>query len=37
MENYIFKNVSFSYPEQEQKALKDISFEVVQGEFLVLC
>ncbi|MEE0264260.1 MAG: ATP-binding cassette domain-containing protein [Acutalibacteraceae bacterium] len=37
MENYIFKNVSFSYPEQEQKALEDISFEVVQGEFLVLC
>lgn len=37
MENYIFKNVSFSYPEQEQKALKNISFEVVQGEFLVLC
>lgn len=37
MENYIFKNVSFSYPEQEQKALKNISFEVMQGEFLVLC
>ena len=37
MENYIFKNVSFSYPEQEQKALKDIFFEVSQGEFLVLC
>ena len=37
MENYIFKNVSFSYPEQEQKALKDISFSIKQGEFLVLC
>lgn len=37
MENYIFKNVSFSYPEQEQRALKSISFEVTQGEFLVLC
>ena len=37
MENYIFKNVSFLYPEQKQKALKDISFSVKQGEFLVIC
>ncbi|MEF2919422.1 MAG: ATP-binding cassette domain-containing protein [Acutalibacteraceae bacterium] len=37
MENYIFKNVSFSYPKQEEKALKDISFKIVQGEFLVIC
>lgn len=37
MENYIFKNVSFSYPEQEKKALCDISFSIEQGEFVVLC
>ncbi|MEE1281210.1 MAG: ATP-binding cassette domain-containing protein [Acutalibacteraceae bacterium] len=37
MENYIFKNVSFLYPKQEQKALKNISFSVKQGEFLVVC
>ena len=37
MENYIFKNVSFSYPEVEEKALADISFSVNQGEFLILC
>ncbi len=37
MENYLFKNVSFSYPEVEEKALADISFSVHQGEFLILC
>ena len=37
MENFSFKNVSFAYPEQENKALRDISFDVSQGEFLILC
>ena len=37
MENFSFKNVSFAYPEQEYKALRNISFEVNQGEFLILC
>jgi len=37
MENYIFKNVSFSYPETEDKALDRLSFSVEQGEFLLLC
>lgn len=37
MENFSFKNVSFSYPEQEHKALRNISFEVGQGEFIILC
>ena len=37
MENFSFKNVSFSYPEQENKALRNISFTVNQGEFLILC
>ena len=37
MENFNFKNVNFAYPEQENKALQDISFTVNQGEFLILC
>lgn len=37
MENFSFKNVSFAYPEQENRALRNISFEVNQGEFLILC
>ncbi len=37
MENYIFKHVSFSYPEVEAKALDSLSFSVSQGEFLILC
>ncbi len=37
MENFSFRNVSFAYPEQENKALRDISFTVSQGEFIILC
>ena len=37
MENFSFKNVSFAYPEQENRALQNISFQVSQGEFLILC
>ncbi len=37
MENFSFKNVSFAYPEQENKALCNISFNVSQGEFVILC
>jgi len=37
MENYSFKNVDFTYPEGEKKALRAISFSVKQGEFLILC
>jgi len=37
MENFIFKDVSFSYPEQTSQALSNISFGVGQGEFLILC
>ena len=37
MESYSFKNVDFTYPEGEKRALKDISFQVQQGEFLILC
>ena len=37
MENFILKDVSFSYPEQTSQALCNISFCVEQGEFLILC
>ena len=37
MENFSFKNVNFAYPEQENKVLHNISFEVSQGEFVILC
>ena len=37
MESYSFKNVDFTYPEGEKKALNHISFTVRQGEFVVLC
>ena len=37
MDNFSFKNVSFAYPEQENKVLRNISFEVNQGEFIILC
>ena len=37
MENYIFKNLSFSYPEREEIALNSVSFSVKDGEFLILC
>ena len=37
MENFSFKNVSFAYPEQENQVLRNISFTVSQGEFLIIC
>ena len=37
MESYAFRSVSFSYPESEKQALKDLSFSVRQGDFLILC
>jgi len=37
MESYSFKNVDFTYPEGEKKALRNISFTVRQGEFVILC
>ncbi len=37
MENFTFKNVSFAYPERENKALSNISCKVNQGEFLIIC
>ena len=37
MELYAFQNVSFFYPEQRIPALRDLSFSVSRGEFLILC
>ena len=37
MESYSFKDVTFTYPEGEREALRNVSFMVRQGEFLILC
>ena len=37
MESYSFKNVDFTYPEGEKKALRNLSFSLQQGEFVILC
>lgn len=37
MESYSFKNVSFAYPETEKPALRELNFQVEEGEFLLLC
>ncbi len=37
MGSFSFRNLSFAYPEIENNALCDISFDISQGEFLVLC
>ncbi|WP_121663382.1 ABC transporter ATP-binding protein [Metabacillus litoralis] len=31
------KNISFTYPDEKKPVLKDVSFSVEQGEFIVLC
>ena len=37
MAAYTVENLSFTYPEGEKRALKDLSFTVEEGEFLLLC
>lgn len=37
MEVFKINHLTFSYPEQEQKAICDLSLSVQPGEFLVLC
>ncbi len=37
MGSFSFRNLSFAYPETEKNALCNISFDISQGEFLVLC
>lgn len=37
MEIFKIENLSFSYPEQKNMVLNDVSFTVSQGEFLTIC
>ncbi len=37
MEIYKIENVSFSYPKREIKALRDLSFSINKGEFVIIC
>ena len=37
MEHYSFKHVNFTYPEGEKKILRDLSFSIARGEFVVFC
>ena len=37
MDNYQLQNVSFTYPGQAVKALKNIDLTISQGEFIVVC
>ena len=37
MDCYSLENVSFTYPEQEKKALDGLSFSIRAGEFVTLC
>lgn len=37
MVNFEIKSLSFSYPNEERKALNDINLDIEQGEFVVVC
>lgn len=37
MEIFSVKNLSFTYPQMQTKALDDVSFSVKKGEFCVIC
>ncbi|MBO4990837.1 MAG: ATP-binding cassette domain-containing protein [Firmicutes bacterium] len=37
METFAIRNLSFSYPEQREKAIDDLTLSVRSGEFVVLC
>lgn len=37
METYCFENINYQYPGYDQKVLKNLSFSVREGEFVVLC
>lgn len=37
MDTFTLRELSFSYPEQRERALDGVSLRVRQGEFLVLC
>lgn len=37
MENFMIENLSFSYSNNEEKAIKNVSLKIEQGEFIVIC
>lgn len=37
MESFVFQNVTYSYPEQTEKALDRVSFSIAKGAFTILC
>ncbi len=37
MESFKVENLNFCYPDRQEKALKDITFTVKEGEFVLLC
>lgn len=37
MENFSFKNLSFTYPKADTPAISNISFNVKKGEFIIIC
>ena len=34
---YTIKNLSFTYPGQKKRALRDLDFTIEEGEFLLVC
>ena len=37
METYCFKNISYTYGGSTEVVLKNVSFDVLRGEFVVVC
>lgn len=37
MDNFIIENLSFSYSNNEEQAIKNINLQIEQGEFIVIC
>ena len=37
MESFVFQHVNYTYPEQKQKALEDLSFSIAKGSFTIFC
>lgn len=37
MESFVFQHVNYTYPEQKQKALDDLSFSIAKGSFTIFC
>lgn len=37
MDSYSLKNLTFSYPQNDDKVLNDITFSINKGQFIVLC